>query len=239
MSDEIGTEIAAIETRMLVDRAGYFADPGAQTRYRELVEARETGGKPAARSADERAEIERVMRTDRGRYFGDQAMQERYRAILGGDPVADDAAALAEGLEPPMTVDEWAAVGMPRSSYEGYVAIAEAANAVLGEIEERGIVAESFHRLPQAVQEAGFKALVAPVAASPVPAADLAAFARVCPDVAADWSDDGAAMLGRARARLWAALDGLSDREAVVALRWLDRLSAPAQSALIRHFGKG
>src|SRR5271156_5742128 len=105
MSDVHNMEIAVIEDRMRSDRAGYIRDEGMQSRYRDLLDARESGGAPApAQSRGRIAEIEAIMKNDRRAYFKNEALQAEYRALLeaanpGGDR-AEERPAVARLIAP-------------------------------------------------------------------------------------------------------------------------------------------
>ena len=89
MTDEAGgdtdAEIASIENTMRTDNRAYRGDPGMQTRYLDLLTAREAGSKPAEPSAVAReiAEIERRIQTDNAGYRADPAAQARYLELIG------------------------------------------------------------------------------------------------------------------------------------------------------------
>lgn len=99
MSDALSTEIAAVEQQ--VGTPSYWADQGLQSRYRGLLDARDTGAAVPAKpgpAAQRIAEIEKLMRDPRGGYWrgpNAAALQAEYRALLEGD-AADASAGGAE-----------------------------------------------------------------------------------------------------------------------------------------------
>lgn len=86
----IDDEIVQIEDMMRDRSSAYWQGPRAaslQTRYRDLLEARNLGSDSVAAPRtssidDEIAKIEEVMRRDRRKYNADSRMQQRYRELL-------------------------------------------------------------------------------------------------------------------------------------------------------------
>ena len=83
-SGDTAAGIAEIENTMRTDFRSYERDKPMQTRYAELLSARDAGESPqAANPVDaELATIQQRMKSDFGGYMNDKPMQDRYMALL-------------------------------------------------------------------------------------------------------------------------------------------------------------
>jgi hypothetical protein len=99
-SGDVASEIATVERTMREAPQDYWRDSGMQTRYRDLIEARDTGVKPPDKPSAvdaEIASIEKLMRTDRREYERSGAA-DRYLALLRAREGQDEA---------PAPTDDW------------------------------------------------------------------------------------------------------------------------------------
>lgn len=244
-SPAIEAESSELEGLMRTSPAEYNRREG---RYRELLEARETGGvvsRPAA-AAKERAEIERVMLENPRRYYGDEELQARYRALLGDDAPTERQAEMREPGDPLLVKlpSEWAKEGGDPADHGNYSLAVAAANDMLnGAGADAAALETSFEALPGRIHAICLSEMVnrQPVAVEPFTDDEKEEVIREgrIAGLLREWGADAPAKLGKVRARLWRAIDQMDDQEAVRFMTWFGGLPPGAAVSLHRWLAEG
>ncbi|HQS14402.1 hypothetical protein [Reyranella sp.] len=226
----VESEIATIEEALSTTPAKYWGDADMQSRFLDLLTARETGRPPAPVPAawKERKRLQALMADENSEYWkGPKAAENQayYLRLLG----ASEEPGLVLGLNYTANPDA------PPKAVESAAEIMRALS-----VWDQASLVEAFDfALPEAVQRAAITELAAgPPRVAPVAsAADLERF-QTDEDNAAlarAWGARAAACLGTYRARLRRILGGLSASDRRQAIHWLNSAPPKEYAAIVRQ----
>jgi hypothetical protein len=138
----IDAELAAIQGEMREPGSACWRHPGRQSRYGQLLEAKQSGAPtPAGPAAEvrEKADLKRQM-ADRGSaYSKSPDRQARYAELVEAEAARAEAVAPAEAAELPiMRLAEWQKAGHDQAHYPTYLKVTGVAWDVLGRVPDEG-----------------------------------------------------------------------------------------------------
>lgn len=228
--DGIAAEKGDIEALMADNKSKYWTDPAMQQRYRDLLDAEDSGGKPPAPSAvdGEIANIEALMADSRSEYWiGPKAerLQARYRQLLE----------TRDGQGPAETVANAQAMGLTEADAAVAASVAEGIEAALPSGAIDGINT-AIGQLPGGVRGAIVTEFAAPLpaVANATPAV-IEAFGGTEAGALAlsSWGQDAPRKVAQVQGR-WRRLQAGLDQDGRQWLAWLvDTALAPAELAAV------